>query len=233
MPVHALVDYHNLPPQIKGGGPTSLARSIDNLVTSHYPKTREINIRLYGGWYDGTGLSRDGTRLSQELGASFPLFLKGANGGIRHVQCEIASSLFDSKADLFPSTLRHRHGVDWYVRDPHPIRCVDQANCTVSVVMKWSRKGCPTLNCPVTSVEAFRCLQQKLVDSLICCDLLSLAIDDQDSPVFLISEDDDFVPALLLAGLRGASVWHVRTKPTKVRIYDQMLIQRRVKLTSL
>ena len=44
-------------------------------------------------------------------------------------------------------------------------------------------------------------MQQKLVDTLICCDLLSLCTDPGTS-VFLVSDDDDFVPALLLAGLR-------------------------------
>lgn len=218
---------------MQGAGPTSLARSIDALISSHYPATREVSIRLYGGWYDEQGLSRDGTKLSQELGESFPLTLFGGDGKIRYVRCEIASSLVDSRGDLFHATLRHRHGLNPFIRDPHPARCIDQANCTISVVMKWSRNGCPTPGCPVRSVEAFRCFQQKLVDTLICCDLLSLAIADPATSVFLISEDDDFVPALVLAGLRGAAIWHVRTKPKKVRVYDQLLIGRGVQLTSL
>jgi uncharacterized LabA/DUF88 family protein len=85
----------------------------------------------------------------------------------------------------------------------------------------------------VGSYEAFKCYQQKLVDTLICCDLVSLAVVDPATPVFLISEDDDFVPALLLAGIRGAAIWHVRTKGGKIRLYDQMLIQRGVQIASL
>jgi hypothetical protein len=233
MQAHALVDFHNLPRQVKGTDPASLARSIDAVITSYYPGTREVNIRLYGGWYDDRGLSRDGTKLTQEVGNAFPLSMAGPGGTIRYVRCEIASSLIDSRADLFPSTLRHRHGLDWFIRDPHPPRCLDQSSCTIPIVLKWSRNGCPTPACPVTSIEAFRCIQQKLVDTLICCDLLSLAAADPEVSVFLVSEDDDFIPALLLAGVRGAAVWHVRTKPNKVRLYDQLLLQRGVRLTSL
>jgi hypothetical protein len=211
----------------------ALARAIDALIVSHYPGTREVNIRLYGGWYEEQGLSRDGTRLTQELGALFPLFLIGADGEIRYVRCEIASTLVNSRSDVFPATLRHRHGIDVFIRDPHPARCIDSANCTVPIVMRWSRNGCPTPGCPVTSFEAFRCIQQKLVDTLICCDLLSLAVPAPNTSVFLISEDDDFVPALLLAAARGAAIWHVRTKRTKVRLYDHLLIQRGVQITSL
>lgn len=233
MQVHALIDFHNLPPQLKAGNPESLARAIDALILSHYPRTHEVNIRLYGGWYEEQGLSKDGTRLTQEVGASFPLSLIGEDGEVRYVRCEIASSLVDSRSDLFPATLRNRHGLDWFIRDPQPARCIDKANCTVSLVMRWSRNGCPTPGCPVRSIEAFRCIQQKLVDTLICCDLLSLAVPDPATPVFLISEDDDFVPALLLAGLRGAAIWHVRTKSKKIRLYDHLLIARGVQLTSL
>jgi uncharacterized LabA/DUF88 family protein len=233
MHVHALVDYHNLPRQVRDAGPASLGRLIDAMISSQRLEVREISIRLYGGWYDDQGLSRDGTKLTQEIGGAFPLLLVDVGGKMRHVHCEIASSLVDSRGDLFVSTLRHRHGLDWYVRDPHPVGCIDQANCTIPVVMRWSRRGCPRAGCPVSSFEAFRCYQQKLVDTLICCDLLSLAVIDPATPVFLISEDDDFVPALLLAGVRGAAIWHVRTKAAKIRVYDQMLIQRGVRLASL
>jgi uncharacterized LabA/DUF88 family protein len=233
MHAHALVDYHNLPRQMKDGGPSSLARLMDAMITSQCPDVREVSIRLYGGWYDEHGLSRDGTKLAQQIGEEFPLSLLGAGGKMRHVHCEIASSLVDSKADLFLATLRHRHGLDWFIRDPHPARCIDQANCTIPVVMKWSRNGCPTAGCPVSSFDAFRCYQQKLVDTLICCDLLSLAVAGPATGVFLISEDDDFIPALLLAGVRGAAIWHVRTKAGKDRVYDQLLMLRGVQVASL
>jgi hypothetical protein len=232
MLVYALVDFHNLPPRLKDGSPESLARAVDGLILSNYPNVDEVEIRLYGGWYEEQGLSRDGTRLTQEVGAVFPLTLIGTDGNVRYIRCEMASSLIDSRSDMFPATLRYRHGLDTFLRDPHPTRCIDKTNCTVPLVMRWSRNGCPTPGCPVRSFEAFRCNQQKLVDTLICCDLLSLATSTPETPVFLISEDDDFVPALLSAGLRGVPIWHVRTKQTKVRLYDNLLVARGVQLTS-
>lgn len=211
----------------------ALGHSVDALVQARYPDASDTYIRLYGGWYDDRGLSRDGTRLTQEIAVAFPITLKSAIGKMRYIHCEIASSLVESRSDQLFSTLRDRHGLDWYIRDPHPTKCVNQSLCSVPIVMKWSRSGCPEVGCPVSSMDAFRCHQQKLVDTLICCDLLSLASDKQSEPVFLISEDDDLVPAMLLAGVRGANVWHVRSKPGKIRIYDALLTGRHVQTTSL
>lgn len=231
MSAHVFVDYHNLPRGLRDAGLSSVARSIDQLVHTHTPAVEEIYIRLYGGWYDENGLSNDGTRLTQELGRDFPITLSGTARSIRRIYCEIASSLVASRSDLFPATLRKSHGLDWFIRGPHPTGCIDPVNCTIPTVLKWSRRGCPTPGCPVTHFEAFTCNQQKLVDTLLCCDLLSVA--GPDNELFLVSEDDDLIPALVLAGVRSTKVWHVRSKPNKVRLYDSMLLSRGVQLVAL
>jgi uncharacterized LabA/DUF88 family protein len=77
------------------------------------------------------------------------------------------------------------------------------------------------------------CKQQKLVDILLCCDLLTLATSDAKAIIFLLSEDDDFVPALLLAGSHTKDVWHVRTQPKKPRLYDALLLRNGVRMTSI
>ena len=130
-----------------------------------------------------------------------------------------------SRGDLFVATLRQRRGVGLLRRTPLPTDCIDKQNCTVPRVVEWSRSGCPTAGCPVLCTDAFVGRQQKLVDILLCCDLLTTASAGPQARVFLVSEDDDFVPALLLARSYGASVWHVRTKPTKARLYDAMLLR--------
>jgi hypothetical protein len=78
--VYALVDYHNLPAQVKSAGPESLGRSIDARIGSHYPDVQEIAIRLYGGWYGKQRLSRDGTKLPHDWVRRFRLSLAGASG---------------------------------------------------------------------------------------------------------------------------------------------------------
>ena len=81
-------------------------------------RPQEVNVRLYGGWFDDQGLSRDGTRLSQEVGQSFPLSLVGLDGKMRYVRCEIASSLVDCRADYSPPLSGICSWPEWYLRDP-------------------------------------------------------------------------------------------------------------------
>lgn len=231
---HILVDYHNLPLRVVDAGVAQLASTVDSLAYSIYPDTEETTVRLYGGWYDHSGLSNQGTRVTQEINRHFPLPLRRDGGKIRYVRCEIASSLVSLKAELFFATVRQRRGMDTFLRGVAPPGCIDTANCTIPTVLEWSRrKGCPTAGCPVRTIDAFVCNQQKLVDTLMCCDLITLASAGSSMRLFLVSEDDDLIPALLLARAYGANVWHVRTKASKGRLYDAMLRRQGVQIASL
>jgi hypothetical protein len=231
MNAYALVDYFNLPRRTQNNGLRSLAHGISDGIAE--PGLEQIEVRLYGGWYDAGGLTKTGTLLAQEIDQTFPLSLRTPQGAARTFRCEIASSLIESRADLFFSTVRDRHGLAWYRRAAPPLGCVDPPTCTRDVVLRWSRNGCPAPGCAVTHQEAFCSGQQKLVDSLICCDLLSLCTGDPDLVVLLVSEDDDFIPALVLAGRRGQGVWQLRSKAGKDRLYDDLLLRSGVRLSIL
>ena len=103
-------------------------------------------------------------------------------------------------------------------------------NCSATTVLRWAKRGCPVLGCPVDSPLAFERDQQKLVDTLICCDILELASRHSEAALFLVSEDDDMIPALVVAGSKGGQVCHIRTNPKKTRLYDSLLIRQNVKL---
>jgi hypothetical protein len=229
--VHVLIDYYNLPRKVINAGATSLVTQMGALARSTYADAGEIFIRLYGGWYEDTGLSKDGTLLIQEISNNFPRPIRGPNGAICHTHCEVASSLLAMRGDLFFSTVRERRGMARLLRAGAPTACIDIPNCTAPNVIEWSRKGCPAAGCPVSHTDAFVCRQQKLVDILLCCDLITLARVGPDARIFLISEDDDFIPALLLANSFGSEVWHVRTQTVKPRFYDAMLLRSGVKIT--
>jgi hypothetical protein len=227
---HALIDYYNLPYILVSGGVLSLARSIDFLITSALKTAGDINIRLYGGWYNENGLSKDGTLITQEIGEYFPFSLADDVNTMRYLRCEIASSILDSREYIFPATLRKHHGLDLLSVDHHPEGCKNPLDCPIHTVIAWSRKKkCPIPGCSVRTPEAFICNRQKLVDSMICCDLINIANSEPDSNLFLVSDDDDFIPALISAGNRGSTVWHVRTKLEKIQLYDDFLIKKGVR----
>jgi uncharacterized LabA/DUF88 family protein len=233
MDVHVLVDYYNLPKKLLNAGATSLVVQMESVVRLAYPGVVDIFVRLYGGWYDESGLSNDGTLLVQDISQNFPRSSRNTGGVVCHTYCDIASSLIKMRSDLFFATVREKRGIARLLRTATPTACIDTSNCTAPSVIQWSRKGCPKVGCPVSNFDAFMCKQQKMVDILLCCDLLTLATTGAKTIIFLLSEDDDFIPALLLAGSYTKEVWHVRTKPNKPRLYDALLVRNGVKMTSI
>jgi hypothetical protein len=231
MDVHVLIDYYNLPQKVLNAGVASLVTQVEALVRWTCPDACEVYVRLYGGWYDASGLSNDGTVVAQEVSNNFPRVVRSSSGAVCRTHCEMASSLIAIKGDPFLATVRDRRGLARLLRTPAPVGCIDAPNCTAPCVIEWSRKGCPTSGCPVSGSEAFMCKQQKLVDILLCCDLITLTSAGPQVKLFLVSEDDDFIPALLLARSFGSNVWHVRTKPNKSRLYDSMLLRNGIRVT--
>jgi NYN domain len=233
MDAHVLVDYYNLPKRLLNAGLVAFVSQMESVVRSASPDVVDVFVRLYGGWYDESGLSNDGTLLAQDISQNFPKSIRNKAGVVCHTYCDMASSLIKLKSDLFFATVREKRGITRLLRTASPPACIDSLNCTAPSVVQWSRRGCPTAGCPVSNFDAFVCKQQKLVDILICCDLLTLATTGAKATIFLFSEDDDFIPALLLAGSHTKDVWHVRTQPKKPRLYDALLMRNGVKMASI
>lgn len=56
--------------------------------------------------------------------------------------------------------------------------------------------------------------EQKLVDSMMATDLMSLHLSSQEELV-VVSSDDDLWPSLRLLLHRGHTIYHVHTKPNR------------------
>ena len=232
MNAHLLIDYYNLPQKLLNAGVESILKQLESMIDATSTDTEDMFVRLYGGWYTDRGLSRDGTVLSQGISRTFPLVSK-LPAGVRRIHCEIASSLIRLRGELFVATVREARGFERLMRSLNPQHCTLKPSCTIQGVVHWSRGGCPEPGCPVLAHEAFITQQQKLVDILIACDLLALAEAGNASRVLLVSEDDDFIPALLQARSLGADVWHVRTKLGKRRLYDSVLNRQGIRIVTL
>jgi hypothetical protein len=72
MQVHAFIDYDNLPRPVIQQGLLALARTLDSIITTASPDPADILLRLYGGWYNGAGLTNTGSLLVQEIYRNFP-----------------------------------------------------------------------------------------------------------------------------------------------------------------
>jgi hypothetical protein len=234
MDAYVLIDYDNLEQRFRAPNTLSIfGADIARLVEASTPSVQDIFMRLYGGWYTfAGGLSNAGTRLIQEIASTYPLPYKQSNNRRHYVHCEIASSLIDFKGDLFIATVRERHGMRSKLRQKYPPGCVAPGNCSIPIVIQWSSGACPTMNCNVNANGAFLYREQKLVDTLLCCDLIAVGGRQPRVPVFVVSDDDDLVPAIVLALKNGSDIRHVR-KNANSTLYDPILARNNIQVLHL
>lgn len=229
MEAFALVDYDNLPITAQQAGLQDLAHQIDVVAQASNPALSDLHIRLYGGWYAHAGLTKKGTRLSQEIGSTFPIPLMGSDGTRRYLRCEIASALLSSPSDVFYATLRQRVGMRSRLAAKSPTWCSNPGGCTIQAAVRWSKGSCSVAGCSVASNEAFEYHEQKLVDTLLCCDLVHLSLVQND-PIYIVSDDDDMTPAILMASKYAPFVSHLRRSPIVAKTYDPMLVSNKVRI---
>lgn len=233
MDCYALIDYDNLLDSFQTTGLVSLSTRLRTLIDSEITDAEDVYIRLYGGWYGSMGLTNRGTRLAQEISANFPVTTLTGGGAIRRTHCEIASSLVDSHGQVLPHTFRERPGIRGKLTYTAHGSCSNSAICSAAHVARWSRGVCPHPGCQVKATDIFKYHEQKLVDTLLCCDLIALSARFPRVAVFAVSDDDDMVPAFLMAGQSSPLVWHVQMRQMAHRPYAMILQQHNVRTAGM
>jgi uncharacterized LabA/DUF88 family protein len=173
--------------------------------------TTEIDVRLYGGWLQ-KGVT---TRLGSEVAAAVevagllptrhPVTPGLLRGGVR-----LATSLLAVPSTHWPDTFANVAGPQRVrlSRTPRPDGC-DSAddNCVARRVMKFTKgqgAQCPEASCGLTAGDAFVHRRQKMVDTMIACDVLELSRDR--APVVVVTSDLDLLPPVVRAALEGSDV---------------------------
>jgi uncharacterized LabA/DUF88 family protein len=228
-----LVDYDNV--SFAGRRPSAkeVARVCLSLMRADPLYDGDCIVRLYGGWYGPEGLTRRGEELVREIDADFPVRIPRSDKRCSHIKVELVSSLLALPGQVFDNTYRKVKGLPRIdLVEEGLANCQHSEDCAAKAVIKWSRaKKCP-MGCPVHVADVFEISRQKLVDSILVCDILTLAADSVTFSVFVVSDDDDLVPAAVLARIRGMRLSLVRTKNRKVRYYEDILRQHGVTLLS-
>lgn len=165
-----------------------------------------ILIRLYGGWTENGTL----TPLASEVAAgvaianSFPIALRSEER-IVHGEVSLARSLsIAPHVDLGDSS-RRRAGPPRLrlTGTPLPLGCSsDAVTCPAKILQKFTKapaRSCPSPACPVTAETAFVTREQKMVDTLMACDLLDLAHDQEVVAIAVVTSDLDLLPPLIHA----------------------------------
>lgn len=211
-----IVDYDNIDFALRRKGLFSVIwKILEKAVNASEEKLVSYTIRLYGGWYSGTQLTRSAQDLVIEIGNDlpriFPLVMDGKPLKIS-IQTELAYSLTSIPNKHLLATFRKRpFRKNVQCEDPRANGCTATECPMVFVESFFSGRKCPGNPCG-SDIKDFLFLgEQKLVDTMMLSDLIFLS-NRGERKITLVSSDDDLWPGILTSLIAGAEVLHIRTR---------------------
>jgi hypothetical protein len=228
-----LVDFDNVYEYSVGADLAWLVHEINKLVglaLGLIPNAGAVFIRFYGGWLENGMLTPLASDLQAVLGASpyFPMKHPIQTSLLRG-EITLVTRLLALPSVEWGNTRKMKRGLPRIrlSKDTLPERCINPAVCPVSTLNRFTKhknKRCPQEGCAVTNSDAFIVVEQKMVDTMIACDVISAVLSRTYSGVVVVSDDADIIPPLALAGSlsRGSRVRLVQT-PDKLGSFDSVL----------
>ncbi len=199
-----LVDFDNLNKSQKENFQLYLEKILSQFIISYDLSDIFIKgyVRLYGGWYEADQLTNEAI----ELGLKYDQSIIGSlfNKNIKYkyyFSVSLAHSLLRFPEKDFWSTFRKRTN---HIRGIRFSNCVKNCSYDESLIPKIidviSKGSCPHQNCPkyLEDSPIIYKSEQKMVDTLLTCDLIDSAIVNPTYyHVIVVSGDDDLVPPLV------------------------------------
>ena len=167
--VIALIDYDNLDVrQRRLGVRHVMARLLQVLGRRRLAGERNVECRLYGGWFDEASLSPAARQLLPEVQREFPSSMAVAGRDGQHVllvRAELARALICDPGVELTHTYRRRSLPPRLrcVAAPFP-SCAEPSRCPIANVEPFIRDGaCPADGCEVMPGAVLERAEQKLV----------------------------------------------------------------------
>lgn len=207
-----LVDYDNAFPPNAAMSDQEVSVEVTRWLQDlslHFPELDTFEVRLYGGWYDDTDLSRHGSEAARVV-ATLPEFpMSGPGGRIVRGRISLAvAPLASVSSPPLLGTYRKRGSLPRVrlTRQPFPESCAQvDTSCPAAILKsftKHSRRECPVESCSLVASDAFVVHEQKMVDTMLATDALTAGLGEHDyDAIVIVSGDSDFVPPLLAANI--------------------------------
>lgn len=202
-----------------------LERIVSVLAASTFSVPSHLRFRLYGGWYEGMSPTRLVQNLTTEIEAEpFPLpFKYSLANAVRTtvLSVEFAYSLLAEPHHHLFDTFRKKANALRAIHCEHPsaVGCVQGITCPLlgmHTLLNARRPRCPDSTCAIDSQALIYRAEQKLVDTMLCTDLIYLA-QQRNQDLVVVTSDDDLWPAIRLALYMGATLYHIEPRPTNLK----------------
>ncbi len=212
------IDYDNLEPAQKAAGILDVVtKALVQIPLDGATIRAKCDIRIYGGWYEGTEITRKAEDITIEIQRDFPKIIRLPLSGQRHVavsaNAELAVALLQEPGHhMFDTFRRKGNPNNVRVEGPAVVGCTDP-ECALLMMKKLLKTGkCPKTKCSVTVGNLIFRHEQKIVDTMLSCDLIHAASGIYKW-IILVSGDDDFLPPLRTILLKGAAAARFHPKP--------------------
>ena len=181
----------------------------------------ECEVRLYGGWYEDQVMTSRAQEVSVSMQDEFPAIIRvntiENNICIIKAVAQLALSLLEEpNHHLFSTYRRKGKPNNIRVETPQSIGCVN-GGCLLPYAKNLLKTGrCTTAGCLIDCDSLVYRHEQKIVDTMLACDLLYLGRQNYDQ-LLIVSDDDDFLPPIRTVILQGAKVIRVNPKGDRFR----------------
>ena len=221
---YCLADFFNLQLWKIGRPPvySDVRDGLDDLIAAGVTaagSASEVTFRLYGGWHGDVPESREEIRgmtsramqaLSKRLGRT-------------RVRVELADTPVWDRSLRLRSTVQVSRLANVPARVESCDECLRPADCTVSSLGRWFGGKCPSDGCPVKLPQVAWRHQQKMVDTLLTADALTIAHTGVCDAVLVASDDTDMLPALLALSTSGLEVVRMARRASRHEYYEGLL----------
>ncbi len=222
MKLAIFIDYDNLLDGHKMSGILDVAtKTLLQTPISSSIVRGTCDIRIYGGWYEGPTMTKRAQELAVAINNEFPAIIRvpSQTGEISSftANAELAVAMMEEPSHhLFGTYRKKGKPNNLRVQQPEEVGCTDQT-CPLPVAKRLLKTGsCPISSCIVTAADLVYRHEQKIVDTMLACDMV-YAPSLNYNQLILVSGDDDFLPPLRTVLLRGTPVARFHPKPNQTR----------------
>ena len=217
------IDYDNLLPVQKAAGILDVVtKALIQLSLDEGITRAKCDVRVYGGWYEGSEITRLAQNVTIEITRDFPTIIRLPIANEEYLKvtanAEIAVALIKEPGHHLFNTLRRRERPgNIRVEEPDNVGCED-LDCVLPLMKRLINKGkCPKANCEVAAGKLIYRQEQKIVDTMLTCDLIHAA-NGNTHKIILVSSDDDFLPPLRTIVLSGTEAIRFHPKQNNQRV---------------
>jgi uncharacterized LabA/DUF88 family protein len=216
MNIYIFIDYDNLQEEHKEEGILSIIQKVLSKISFNAENKAEnkidVEVRIYGGWYEDEQMTRKAQDLSATIQDIFPKMLKLPENRthIFNIKTALAFALLQEPDRHIFNTFRKKGNLkNIRVENQQNVNC-ENNDCVLPKIKKLIRTGkCFKLGCDKDNL-VYR-YEQKIIDTMLSSDMI-YAADILADIIILISGDDDFLPPIRAALLKSKKVFRFLPK---------------------